>query len=318
MSFSLRTGLSAIVEPKPNQSIRPIPSKLASRPGKSLKQMIETMLLVPHPEKWVQANEGFHDEHWSEEVQGVTWDGGHFYFSANDAGKPGAHPRAIYRFLGDGDVETVLEMDDQYGDHLGALDYFGGRFFCAMEGPVGVLVVDAASAAAARHELKDENGDPSKQASMPWCAVNPWNRLLYTSENGDDQPAITVNAYDPANDFRMVSAAAIDLTPHPAHHVQGGCFSPHGHLYLATDQRDPNDPQYKLIRVYSAFNGGFLGAATVLALEDNQELEDVCYAAVTLGGAAVQIHAVLLENIDTLDSDNIFFKHFAAPTPGAV
>jgi hypothetical protein len=285
--------------------------------------MIELMMLTPHPEQWVQAKEGFHDEHWTEEVQGVTWDGHHFYFSANDEGKPGSHPRAIYRFLGGGNVETVLELDGNYGEHLGALDFFGGKLYCAMESPAsvakGVLEVDAGSGSVLTFTaLKNEHGGHSPQASMPWCAINPWNQLLYSSESADNAPTSFVRAYDPANDYRNVPAADIHLDPHPARTVQGGCFSPHGHLYLATDQRDPNDTRYKLLRAYSAFNGAFLGAARVLALEENQELEDVCYAPITLDGVAVQIHVVLLENINSLDSDNIFFKHFSAPNPGAV
>ena len=325
MSFlSLRTALSTIGEPK--GSVVSVPSDFKSTPGKSLKDIANAMMLLPRPEQWVQANESHKNEHWTEEVQGVTWDGSHFYFSANDAGKPGSPKRTIYRFVGNGDVETVLEMDEQYGKHLGALDFFGGKLFCAMEGPVGVLVVDPQSGSAVRHSLKNKDGGPPPQKSMPWCAVNPWNKLLYSSENGDDAPTPTIHAYDPTNGFRNVPTAQIELAPHPARHVQGGCFSAHGHLYLATDQRDPNAPEYKLLRAYSAFNGYFLGAARVLALEDDQELEDCCYAPMTINDAAVQIHVVLLENETwdpspggpVPDMDNIFFKHFSAPTPSAV
>jgi hypothetical protein len=323
-SISLRIALSNIGEP--GSKVHTVPTDFKSTAGNSLKDMAETMMLRPNPEAWTEPPEGHHDEHWTEETQGVTWDGSHFYFSANDAGKPGSHPRAVYRFLGNGDVDTLIEFDEQYGQHLGALDFFDGKLYFAMEQPVGVLVLDATSGTVLRYSpLRGEDGGSPPQSSMPWCAINPWTKFLYSSENGDDSQheATKVHAYDRNNDYRNVSSADIDLTPHTPRHVQGGCFSPRGHFYLATDQRNPNNADYKLLRAYSAFNGAYLGAAGVLALDhshDDQknEFEDCCYAAITLDGIPAQIHAVLLENIYTLDSDNIFFKHFSAPNPGAV
>jgi len=81
--------------------------------------------------------------------------------------------------------------------------------------------------------------------------------------------------------------------------------------------------RFKLIRAYSALNGGYLGAARVAALDlahddKKNELESICYAPTTVKGTPVQIHAVLLENVYSLASDNIFFKSFSAPVPSTV
>jgi hypothetical protein len=168
--------------------------------------------------------------------------------------------------------------------------------------------------------LHSPDGAAITQTSMPWCAVNPWNDLLYTSENGDDAPMPVVRAYDRTASYTHRPTADIALGK-AARHVQGGCFTPKGHLLLATDERDSNDPRFKLVRAYSAFNGFYYGAARVLAQEDNQELEDICYAPMVINDVHVQVHAVLLENIGPtvtpagvlVPMDNIFFKHFKAP-----
>jgi hypothetical protein len=82
----------------------------------------------------------------------------------------------------------------------------------------------------------------------------------------------------------------------------------------------PGDDEYQTIWYYSALNGHRFGVIPVLAEEKmpEQELEGICYAAVQVpGGAAAQIHAVLLENRDAA-LDNIFFKSFRTTAPDDV
>jgi hypothetical protein len=333
MKSSLLQALSNIGEPNPHVRVA---SDFSSVPGKNLKEMEATMRITPHPHQWVQTSESFHDEDWCEETQGVTFGGGFFYFACNTSDKPNRiHDQVIYRYLGQGDdeVEPVLEFNGEYGSHLGAVDFFGGKLFCAMEGPVGVLVVEVASGNAARSPLgalramdgsikHDTQGVEVYQATMSWCAVNPWNNLLYSSENGDDTPTTIVHAYNPEKNFAHEPLADIRLS-HAGRHIQGGCFSANGHLLLATDERDPNDSNFKLIRTYSVFNGFYFGAARVLVLAEgnDQELEDVCYAPMIINGVDVQVHALLLENVGPTVTpagvvdpmDNVFFKHFSTP-----
>jgi len=319
--LSARDGLKHIGEPRPGKGIKPIPLGLASvpPPGNDLEQIVKAMMLDPQPEAWVEVNSNHIDEHWTEECQGVTHGGGHFYFSCDDAGKPGSHDRAIYRYVGGGEVETVLEIGNIYGKHLGDLDFFDGKLFCAIEEPIGILVVDASTGMALEcTPLKSSDGGSSPQTSCSWCAVNPWNRLLYSSEFRG--PVKLVRAYDPAAGFRNKAEHDLEL-PYPwASSVQGGCFSPNGHLYLATDERDLDEPKYKLIRVFSAMSGGYLGAVRILAEEDNQELESVCYAPVSVKGTVAYVHAIVLENVASLSaaSDNVFFKSYGVPNPAAV
>src|SRR5262249_42737200 len=90
--------------------------------------------------------------------------------------------------------------------------------------------------------------------------------------------------------------------------VQGACFSPNGHLYVACDVRLTSNRQYKAIAYFSALNGHLMGIIPVLAEEENQELEGICFGnVVSTNGNPAQIHAILLEN-RTLALDNIFLK----------
>ena len=174
--------------------------------------------------------------------------------------------------------------------------------------------------------------------SFPWCAINPFNGLLYSSpfyDNGGHE----VFAYDRASGAWAGSQYTIHLT-RPAYRVQGGCFSPRGHLYLASDRAEavssgetvtfPSSDVHlvgvgesgrakrrKFILCYSAFNGQYLGRAFVDALEKRQELEGLCYGPGTVGGHAVQLHVVLLEN-EPIAKDNAYIKPYAALDAGRV
>ena len=109
----------------------------------------------------------------------------------------------------------------------------------------------------------------------------------------------------------------LPLSP-PVRKVQGACFSPNGHLYIATNETLPQDSRYQTIPYYSALNGHRFGVIAVLAQEGNQELEGNCFGSVTgSNGQGAQIHVVLLENRD-IALDNIFFKSFASAEPDQV
>ena len=70
-----------------------------SRP-KSLRQAIKSMD-APTTQQWSQVSDIFRDDFWTDEVQGVAWDGVHWIFSANaNQSKPDHNDKAIYVFKG--------------------------------------------------------------------------------------------------------------------------------------------------------------------------------------------------------------------------
>src|SRR4051812_7435883 len=69
----------------------------ASRPS-SLSQAIRSM---DAPQNWQQVSDLHYDENWTDEVDGVGWDGANWIFSCNARqSKPGANHKAIYVFKG--------------------------------------------------------------------------------------------------------------------------------------------------------------------------------------------------------------------------
>src|SRR5262245_41654834 len=183
MTLSLRAGLAAIGEPEPHG--RAYRHGFAACPA-SLADGIRAMIANPRMADWVRVEpEASVDAYWSEEAQGITWDGKRFVTSSNgSAGQwyPGASPKAIYcfkpgqyRFLDD-DIETRIELPLDNGDHLGDIDYFGGWLYCAVEPETGplpvVLKVDLTGTWGPRLMVTHGAALSGQGNSFPWCAVN--------------------------------------------------------------------------------------------------------------------------------------------------
>jgi hypothetical protein len=373
MSLSLRAGLAEIGVHGPTSP--PMPSGFASFPN-SLATAIRAMQAHPDPKSWSRGPEAFADEDWSEECQGITYDGRRFITSSNgtwvhpkqsglwsNVPNPGwtldRSPKALYFFkpgsyrFRDDDIESTFHLGGDPDDHLGDIDFFGGSIFCAVERVGGrreCLVVTPIPDGAGwfSSSVTVATGDSGQEDSFPWCAVNPWNGLLYSSKFDEKPHGVSdVVAYD-----RGTGAwAGPDRTIHlsrPASGVQGACFSPIGHLYLAC-----HDVHYRasgttatyrgsdlalhgvsgdgvdthvgtlgvtrstLIQCYSAFNGRFLGDVPVTTKESNQELEGICFGSVKINGHEARIHVALLEN-HTLAKDNVFIKPYSSPHPDTI
>jgi hypothetical protein len=115
-----------------------------SRPT-SLREAIASMD-APTSNEWSQVSDIFRDDYWTDEVQGVAWDGSHWIFSANaNQLKPGYNDKAIYVFQGGATlddnnwVSTLKYKDIPYpvsgttesDDHWGQLCYFDGFVYVA-------------------------------------------------------------------------------------------------------------------------------------------------------------------------------------------
>ena len=114
--LSLRTQLMKIGEPKEGNSIPDIPSGFYSAP-QSLRAIMMSMD-APVSEDWSQVSDVFRDEYWTDEIQGVAWDGAHWIFSANANQKSiSANNKGIYVFDGGSDLKehnwvSMLEYKD--------------------------------------------------------------------------------------------------------------------------------------------------------------------------------------------------------------
>jgi hypothetical protein len=310
----------------------------ASRPA-SLRQAIRSM---DAPQNWQPVSDIFRDDFWTDEVQGIGWDGSNWIFSCNaNQSKPDANDKAIYVFrggqpLGDGkwicriaykDVPHPIAGLDESDDHWGQLTCYNGSVYVSHYWSGGPkqsqtnVVVFKNSGGILQYEnkwipLEQVTSSDGRTGYPEFQGINPWDGKFYSCLGGENVPEFFIHNPDTG---LWEEKRTFHLNGFMPRTVQGACFSTNGHLYVAVDSRSSDwGRDYKWIFYYSALTGTFLGKIPVLAEEDGQELEGICYGAVSFGdGRTAQIHAILLENRDVA-LDNIFFKSFAADVPEAV
>ena len=321
----------------------------ASRPP-SLRQAIRSMD-APAADSWSQVADIFRDDDWTDEVQGVAWDGGHWLFSANaNQDKPGHEDKALYVFKGgdtlsDGNWKSRVKFTSvpppisgttESDHHWGQLTFFDGRVYVAHfwyndQTRLGNAVVFKDTDGALEFEQWIELEQPTSPTDhrtdrAEFQAINPWDGLIYSCFGGGDIHEFFIHERTGPHAGRW-TGRALTLNP-PVKYVQGACFSPNGHLYVATNAKLPGKPRYQTIWYHSALNGHQFGVIPVLAeqAEDDdpakdklsQELEGICFGNVIApNGQPAQIHAVLLEN-ETAALDDLFLKSFASSTPDLV
>lgn len=302
----------------------------------SLRQAIRS---VEAPTAWNQLHEVFVDESWTQKCNGVVVSGEHWIFSSNGSANPLApEPTAkgLYVFkvggtLRDDDIVSKFVLEDHHipggVGHVGQLSIHNGTIYLSHFNGLGAQVVvfqdnngslELVNAIQLDRPRKDQTVD-GRDDLVEFQAVNPWDGMFYTSFGSG-----TIHEFfmhHPATGKFTGRSLRFDipiLDPDDFFPVQGACFSPNGHLYVASNMKLPSDPKFQTIWYYSALNGHQLGVIPVLAEESDQELEGICYAdMVTPGGHQVQIHAVLLET-RTVAKDNIFLKSFSALEPDVV
>ncbi len=307
----------------------------SSRPP-SLRQAIRSM---DAPQNWQQVSDIFRDDFWTDEVQGVGWDGSNWIFSCNaNQKKPDVNDKSIYVFKGgqslkdNGWICRIAYKDvphpfaglHESDDHWGQLTCYNGfvyvSHFWSDEAPYdgSNVVVFKNNGGNLQYQnwipLDQVTSSDGLQTGYPeFQAINPWDGKFYSSFGGT-VPEFFIHELD-----GKWTGKTFHLNGYMPRKIQGACFSPNGHLYVADDTRYGEwGKKYKWIMYYSALNGTYLGRIPVLAEEDGQELEGICYGSVSFGdGRTAQIHAILLENRDAA-LDNIFFKSFSADLPEVV
>lgn len=236
---------------------------------------------------------------WARQCQGVTSDGTWWYLTSNYSGPFNAATRdhtlqGIYKLGHNMAYKAFFSLGSLYafddGLHIGDLDFFEGLLYVAVQNPHGVAVVDPNTG----QLLRFLRIPPQQQGVdlLSWCAINPLNRYLYTSEfGGPGTPDVTrVLAYELTNPLTRVPQADIPLDPAGVlpflppgrvlvtalirmRELQGGCFTPRGHLILSSSYSN-------CLFCCSALNGFLYGTAGIevnsTALIDTQEVEGVC------------------------------------------
>jgi hypothetical protein len=292
----------------------------------------------PVSSDWSEPPDIYLDEDWTDNVQGVAWDGGHWIFSTNAKQvKPGSNHKAIYVFpnhsdLKDNSWSQMIAYKDiphpnvgveshEADDHWGQLTYYQGHVyvshFWSIDNLCRVLVLSDNDGTLSyshwiRLEYPTEPKPPRRRDKAEFQAINPWDGMIYTCF-GDGKISYFF-MHDQDGSFH---GKFLPLTPSVTN-VQGACFSPNGHLYISTNENPPGDQKHQMIYYYSALNGQRLGEISVLTLEGGDELEGICYAPlIAPNGEKVWIHAVLLENHDVA-LDNIFIKQWACARPDVI
>lgn len=217
---------------------------------RSLRALIQSLKWpnLPNTENFLEPAADYpsnYDSPWSQIIQGVTHDADNWFFSRqyglskfplehNLSGSAGS-PKAL-------SVGIPKQFSNLGYDHIGDLDFFNGHLYVPLEGqPVTRVLFYNTSL-----ELVNWAAfDAPHQTHAPWCAVNPLDGYLYTSnfDINSDEPTLFVyrivrtNEDVPQSLESLGSFTLFNLAHNPIaiSRVQGGVFSASGHLYLVSD-----------------------------------------------------------------------------------
>lgn len=270
---------------------------------------------------------------WTENIQGVTHDSANWFFSQT---------KALWKFpvsfdlnstvLGPIPARGILKVGmpaalDRLGyDHFGDIDCHAGYVFVPIEGGTypGIAAFRASNLAYVAYSPL-----PAQQ-SAGWCAVNPANGLLHTS----NWTLTTVLRYQ--IDFGRLSAGRSFLTQSSSlplrdeygatlslPHVQGGVFRPDAQrLYLVNGYMDDTDRNKEGIQVFDMASCRRIARSTngygdfnyEYHPEDDEEPEGLTYWDLNDGrapGIRGVLHVTMLDNDGWTSADDLYFKHYA-------
>jgi hypothetical protein len=294
---------------------------------------------------------------WSEELQGVTHDDQYWYFAQKsrlwrfpvtfDLNSSCGLPMGLLfeaedaAVLGEGigivgGIRVALmpkELEDEGFVHLGALYFHKGILYVPVEGHGQIIAIF-------NTDLKFLGSAGLVQSGAPWCAVNPQNGLLFSSSDriNKDNPLCVYKPILIANN--QVGVIGVEelqyLGNFPLYNekggdieicrIQGGCFSPRGHLYLVSDMKMEYGGGIKGFdmttgRLSASFGIGYNGVESCdesLGISHSEELEGMTIWNLPGNGSAPnlsgQIHVIMIDNFGDGD-DDLFFKHFWVVNP---
>lgn len=260
---------------------------------------------------------------WTNNIQGVTHDHDHWYFSQFDAN--------IWRIPVGRDLAKAVGAGELAGtpipaplralgyDHFGDLDYFDGHLYVALEAndasipqPPRVCLFEARSLAFLGSAVL------TGQGNAPWCAVHPMTGDLYSSAFDTSALQVYRRRLSGPSPRHVTGIQVTHLGPFdlfrqngsPLHlaRVQGGAFSRTGHLYLVSDVAGRGLVGMDMVSGRLVFEypksqlpaGAEMEGITVWDLDDDR--------APSITG---QIHVAWLD--DDPDADDLYLSHFRVP-----
>jgi hypothetical protein len=251
---------------------------------------------------------------WSNNVQGVAISGSHWFFTQDEG---------IWRIPVTHDLDEDVDEDrfvhvrvpspfsEADSPHLGDPDHFEDFLFVPLEGwqPRQILM------------FRDSNlqfigaAPVSEQSDAPWCAINPRNRMLYSSHFDTDhlnvyKLSLIANTTDGVVGLELEFQYNFELKDSDGsrlllHRVQGGAFSPSGHLYLISDVGEGG------LLGFDMTTGRKMFHRTKNSLPTDVEMEGIAIFDADAGSAphiGGQIHIVWLED-EALGDDDVYFSH---------
>ena len=228
---------------------------------------------------------------WAGDAQGVAWGGGFWFLTQTGHVYACCDAEDLHLPIGTFTKAPIPKILVDLGcDHFGDLDYRDGRLFVPVERGKDIGFVSRFLAPNLEYDAEGisplvyfKNGSLVAQGHAPWCAINPWDGYLYTSEYEPyDEPSgcSLIQVYDPftfwvvpsadwaasglpADVFDAMSSAAVGGIPVMSHvktlciadklrYVQGGCFSRWGHLYLSMDSMEYEDAIARVVCINMA------------------------------------------------------------------
>jgi len=305
---------------------------------------------APNKSDWVEndSNKETKDS-WTEDCQGVAWDGQYWIFSNNSkkklyvfSGEIGEEniihqyfvgdllPYKMVRHLGDHrHINYVRVYHDLEGplDHVGQLCFYNGCLYVSHFNDYNSHIL----------VFKDNNGNLEFNKIIKlekttliheFQAINPWDGRAYTCFGQGIIDRLFIHYLNDENGIEAGKLVrengeikTLNLLGRQCIVVQGAAFSPNGHVYIACHAHLNENENTRFIRYYSALNGDYLGDIVVPAEHDWHEQEGICCQDLTFrDGHRAQIFSILLNNIyqSGLARPSIWFKHFCASNPDIV
>lgn len=322
-------------------------------PARSLRQLLAS-LRWPSRLAPTGANYDFprdREPGWSSDVQGVTHDADTWFitqervmwmfpveWSLNDS---------IYRDIapmlgGHGSCSGVdrglgiaPELADQGYAHLGDCDYWDGRVYIPVENKNGLAPLVVAPRVSRQGALCSpaDVAPLVGQKEAPWCAVSPLNGLLFSSNFDVDHDGLFVHRLEPSfGGIKLTVLGRFELrdpsgAPISLQRIQGGTFSPQGHLYLVSDAGTQGGllgfdtltgrlMTHLVVDYKPELDFGPVNPAIDIFTDQRphgrEELEGVTYWDLEDGrapGILGQIHLLMIDNVGS-GADDLYFKHY--------
>jgi hypothetical protein len=244
---------------------------------------------------------------YTHKLQGVAHDSSHWYMT----NRAKLRKIPVHRDLGAPAASSIsvgIPRPLAAYNHLGDLDYYGGRLYVPLEGSASAIGVFDTDLHYVTQALLPNATD------APWCAINPVDGHLYTSSFRTS----VVRKYRmtwSGNTLALTQVASIALRdsagkPLTLNRVQGGVFSARGHLYLVSDLAGQGIKGFDI-------ETGRQQADIPVAFGDHEELEGIDLWDLDGGqvpGINGQIHLQMIGHHWWSD-DDFYFKHYRVTEP---